>query len=353
MVEIDGSLGEGGGQVIRTALSLSALLGTPFRIRNIRQNRPKPGLRAQHLAAVRAMKEVCRAHAEGDRIGSKALLFWPNRAAGGVCRFDIGTAGATPLVLQALIPPLVYADRESRIVLTGGTHVPVSPPFHFLEHVFLPALKEMGGEIEASARVYGFYPKGGGEIDATIRPIGSTLLPLEDREKKVVWGVTGVSAVANLPLSIAERQKQAALLALRRLPIRVGIETTTVHSPGQGTFFFLKTEGAPCSAGFSSIGVRGKRAEQVGTEAALALLDYYNGEGCIDPHLADQLVLYQALAEGRSFFTTTTVTQHLLTNLAVVKQFVNMEYRVEGGPGTPGRVYIHGIGLHPGGRPLA
>jgi RNA 3'-terminal phosphate cyclase (ATP) len=345
MIEIDGAFGEGGGQLIRTALSLSALLGTPFRITNIRQNRPKPGLRAQHLAAVRAVKEISGAHVDGDRIGSRDLLFEPGRVVGGDYRFDVGTAGSTPLVLQSLIPPLAYARKESHITLVGGTHVPISPPFHFLDVVFLPVLREMGANIHGSIRVYGFYPRGGGEIEARIGPVENEILkPFDCPADKAVWGVTGISAVANLPLSIAERQQEAALLLLRKLTMRVEIETISVHSPGAGTFIFLKTEGGPCRAGFSSIGVRGKRAEQVGTEAAVTLLDYYHRDGCIDPHLADQLVIYQALAGGESSFTTTAITQHLLTNLALVKQFLHMEYRIEGTEGASGKVKIHGVG---------
>ncbi len=345
MLEIDGSMGEGGGQIIRTSLGLSALLGIPFRITNIRMNRPKPGLRAQHLAAVRAVKTVCDAEVEGDEIGSRRLSFMPSVPRGGTYRFEIGTAGATTLVLQALLPPLIYAEEPSRLSLSGGTHVPISPPFHFLREVFLPALSELGAHTQASIKVYGFYPHGGGEIEAAVAPVPSVALhPLVSPTEKSLWGVRGVSAVANLPLSIAERQKEAAQLVLRRLPARVEIDTQSVPSPGSGTFLFLKTEGAACRGGFSSIGVRGKRAEVVGTEAATALLDYHRRKGCIDPHLADQLVIYHALAEGESVFTTTAVTEHLFTNLAVIKRFVDVDYRVEGDPGAAGKVTIRGIG---------
>ena len=178
---------------------------------------------------------------------------------GGDYRFDVGTAGSTPLVLQSLIPPLVYASKESRITLVGGTHVPISPPFHFLRDVFLPVVREMGGKIDLSIKVYGFYPRGGGEIEAKIGPADDhSLHPFSCPAEKAVWSVTGVSAVANLPLSIAERQKEAALIVMRRLPVRVEIETASVRSPGAGTFLFLRSEGGPCRAGFSSIGVPGK-----------------------------------------------------------------------------------------------
>lgn len=346
MVEIDGGTGEGGGQIIRTALSLSALLGIPFCIENIRKNRSRPGLRAQHLAAVRVLKRICNARVEGDEIGSARLFFEPGTSKAGAYRFDIGTAGATPLVLQALLPPLLFARDPSRVSLTGGTHVPISPTFNFVGRVFLPFLFEMGIDVAASLKAYGFYPRGGGEIEAEIRPLvqkalESPALP----EKKAIWSVRGISAVSRLPLSVADRQKSAALETLKEISLSAQIDVgSAAPSPGTGTFLFLEAKGGPCRAGFSSIGVRGKRAETVGREAASALIEYYRRPGCIDPHLADQIVLYLALARGASSFTTTEVTPHLLTNLSVIEKFLQSTSFVEGAPGSPGRITIEGIG---------
>jgi RNA 3'-terminal phosphate cyclase (ATP) len=348
MIEIDGGMGEGGGQIIRTALSLSALLGTPFLIDNIRKNRPKPGLRAQHLVAVRAVKTISKARVEGDQIGSTRLFFEPRKVEPGTYRFDIGTAGATPLVLQALLPPLLFTDVPSHLSLTGGTHVPISPPLNFVQEVFVPFLFEMGFEVRVSLGVYGFYPRGGGHIAAAIKPLGR--VPLESidlPQTKSIWMVRGVSAVGNLPLSIAERQKNAALETLKAIAAPVEIETVSVApSPGTGTFFFLQALGGQCRGGFSSIGIRGKRAETVGMEAASALLEYYRKPGCVDPNLADQIVLYMALAHGTSSFTTTEVTPHLLTNLSIIEMFTRSRSRIEGEAGAPGRVTIEGIAFH-------
>jgi len=346
MVEIDGSLGEGGGQIIRTSLSLSALTNTPFLIANIRSRRPKPGLRAQHLSAARAMQEIAGAHLEGDEIGSEKIIFEPGAVRGGIFRFDIGTAGATSLVLEALLPPLLYADSGSRISLRGGTHVPISPPFHFIRDVFLPFLSELSIQVKTSIKTYGFYPKGGGEIEAEVAALGARPLDrVEFPENKAIWAVRGISAVANLPLSIAERQKQAALAALKGLTPTIEVDTRSVSSPGTGTFLFLKAEGGACRAGFSSIGVRGKRAETVGSEAASALLEYWRRPGCVDPLLADQIVIYMALSRGRSSLTTTAITPHLLTNLAVIEKFLHNGYHVEGQTGSPGKVTIDGVGF--------
>lgn len=345
MIEIDGRFGEGGGQIIRSALSLAALTGRSFRIFNIRNNRPKPGLRAQHVSAVRAVKAVSDASVKGDSIDSRDLLFEPGGLKAGLYTFDIGTAGATPLVLQALLPPLIFAGGPSRVSLSGGTHVPISPSFHFIRDIFLPMLRELGIVVSASVLTYGFYPRGGGQIEADIQPVGEhSIRSMSLREKKVVWGVGGTSAVANLPLSIAERQKSAALGLLSGRGLAAEIDISSVPSPGRGTFLFLTSKDGPCRAGFSSIGVRGKRAEEVGIEAAQAFLDYYVNEGCIDPHLADQLVMYLALAHGESSFTTTGVSPHLLTNLWVIKKFLDIDYTVEGDVGTPGKVWMRGAG---------
>jgi len=345
MIEIDGSFGEGGGQILRTALSLSALLGVPFRIFNVRGNRPRAGLRAQHLAAVRAVKAVSGASVEGDALDSKDLRFWPSHLKGGTWRFDLGTAGATPLVLQTLLPPLIFARGPSHLLLTGGTHVPISPPFHFFQHIFLPLLSSLDIRASGTIRTYGFYPRGGGEVEAHLWPHDKgPLIPPSFPEEKTVRAIRGVSAVANLPLSIAERQRDSALTVLEKVPLDTVIETRSVPSPGRGTFLFLETEAAVCSAGFSSIGVRGKRAEEVGSEAAEALSAYLGTKGCLDPHLSDQIVIYLALARGRSAFTTTRITPHLVTNLWVIDRFLDLSYTVEGQVGSPGRVSLTGVG---------
>ncbi len=345
MIEIDGKFGEGGGQIIRTALSLAALTGSAFRIFNIRSNRPKPGLRAQHLSAVRAVKAVSDASVEGDTIDSRELRFKPGPLRAGTYTFDIGTAGATPLVLQALLPPLIFAEDPSRVLLSGGTHVPISPPFHFIGDVFLPTVRDLGVIVRASLVTYGFYPRGGGQIAADIQGVeGQGIRSVSFQGKKVIWGVSGISAVANLPLTIAERQKRAVLSHLAGRGLSAEIEISSVPSPGHGTFVFLMSRDGPCRAGFSSIGVRGKRAEVVGEEVARAFLDYYSNDGCIDPHLADQLVIYLALAHGESSFTTTAVSSHLITNLWVISKFLDIRYAVEGDVGMPGKVWIRGAG---------
>jgi RNA 3'-terminal phosphate cyclase (ATP) len=344
MIEIDGSYGEGGGQIVRTALSLSCLLGKPFHLIDIRKGRPKPGLMPQHLVAVRAAQQLSRAEVRGDAKGSTELFFSPKGAEGGVFSFDIATAGSTSLVLQTLIPALLFCREKSSVTLRGGTHVPFSPSFYYLKEIFAPILRRLGLDIRLDIDSYGFYPKGGGVIRAEIEPTRG-IMPLRIRKRGELSRIDGCSAVGNLPLSIAERQKQALLeMILPVMPLWGGhthIEILNVPSVGQGSFIFLRAESANFLAGFSSLGARGKRAEVVAEEVAREFLAYYAVEGALDPHLADQVVLYLSLCEEQSVFTTSAITRHLLTNLWVISLFHDFLYNIDGEIGEPGTVTIN------------
>ena len=344
MIEIDGSFGEGGGQILRTALSLSCLFQKPFRIFNIRKDRKKPGLMPQHLTGVRAAQLISCAEVQGDCAGSMELSFSPAEVKGGSFFFDIGTAGSTMLVLQTLIPALIFSKGKTILTLVGGTHVPFSPSFHYVRDVFLPFLKKTGIGITLSVESYGFYPKGGGKIRTEMFPV-QEVIPLRVTDRGKMLGVKGISGVGNLPLSIAERQRNAVLEKL--LPYgsaythHTDIELLDVPSPGQGTFLFLKAESEHSIAGFTALGERGKRAEAVGDEAATELLEYLRTDAVLDPHLADQLVLYLSLCKKQSLFTTCPITRHLLTNLWVINLFHECRYDVEGEIGKPGTVRIN------------
>ncbi len=339
MIEIDGSYGEGGGQILRTSLSLSCMLQKPFRICNIRKSRKKPGLMPQHLACVRALKKICDAKVRGDEQGSGELVFEPAQTRPGEYFFDIGTAGSTSLLLQAILPPLAFADTQSRLVLRGGTHVPFSPSFHHIGEVFVPVLAECGMNLDVSIEKYGFYPKGGGEIIVHVTPTRD-VQSLELQKRGEIKDIRGLSSVGNLPLDIAERQKKAAIRVLSSVEPMVTVDTMSVDAIGQGTFIFLKIEGERCYAGASAIGARGKRAEAVGEEAARYLRRFIETSACLDEHTADQIVLYLAMAESNSVFTTSRVTRHLMTNLAVIERFKNVTCTVEGGPGAGATVSI-------------
>lgn len=348
MIVINGSYGEGGGQVLRTSLTLSALLGEPMRIESIRARRRKPGLQAQHLTGVWAIAQICDAELEGADLGSLTLTFKPRSSPrDGEYSFDVaqarkgGSAGATSLVFQTLLLPLAFAPGQSRLTLCGGTHVAWSPPFHYLRHVYLPTLARMGLEVRAEIKRWGWYPIGGGEVTATINGRGDSELSgldlVERGELKRVWGI---SATSNLPSHIGQRQKKRAEEYLRKRGFAPRIEIVDAPSPGRGTVAFLAAEYEHAVAGFSSPGRRGKPAEKVAEEACCEFMAYHSSGACLDKHLADQLILPLALVSGSSAFTTCEITPHLLTNVWVVEQFLDVRFEIEGEEGQKGGVRI-------------
>ncbi|HZE22245.1 MAG TPA: RNA 3'-terminal phosphate cyclase, partial [Desulfobaccales bacterium] len=284
MLSLDGSHGEGGGQILRTALSLAALTGTPIRIKRIRAGRPKPGLRPQHLTAVQALAQVAQAEVTGAQLGSQELTFRPGTPKGGRYHFDVaartGSAGSVTLIAQALLPPLLQAGTPADVILKGGTHVPWSPPAHYLNHVFLPTLAVMGAEVQMSLERWGWYPKGGGEVRLDIRP-AHALSGVEWRPPPAGAAFRALSASARLPEHVARRQ--AARLEARLGPA-VPVEIIRVNGPAPGS---LVCVWGP-RAGFSALGARGKPAEQVADEAADAFLTFQKSGAALDRHLADQ-----------------------------------------------------------------
>ena len=344
--KIDGSYGEGGGQVLRTALNLCAVLGRDVEIERIRAGREKPGLRPQHLTGVRALARISGAKLEGDEIGSQFLSFCPGKARGGIYRFNVaeerGSAGAVTLVLQVLLLPLCLNTSSSEVTLLGGTHVPWSPPFHYLSMVLFPTLARMGLRCEAEIEKWGWYPKGGGVIRVKIIPVEelrSIDLSIRGKTKKII----GISASSNLPAHIALRQKERAHQRIKeRLRLSPDIQVMDRGaSLGRGTALFLLLESEGGLSGFSALGRRGMRAEKVADESVDQLFEHIDSGGCLDPHLSDQLIPFAALARGKSVFTVSRITRHLLTNIWVVKQFLDVRIDVEGREGESGRVEIH------------
>jgi len=339
LIEIDGSYGEGGGQILRTALALSAILQKPFTIHHIRSKRKNPGLQAQHLEAAEALARITEAQTEGFKFGSQKITFIPQKILPGDYQFEVRTAGSVSLLLQAVFLPLCLANEKSNLTLVGGTHVPWSPPFHCLSEVLLPTLKSMGVSAEATIEKWGFYPKGGGKIQLKINPVHE-FKPIYLFDRSPLKKIRGISAISNLPKHVADRQREQALKRIQR-ELKIDAEITILYdvpSNGLGSFLFLLAEYEKTLAGFSSLGARGKPAEKVADEAVDFLKNYFSSEGCIDPHLADQLVPFMALAKGNSSFTTTRITEHLLTNLWVIQHFLDVTISREGERGERGRV---------------
>jgi len=348
MVHIDGSYGEGGGQVLRTSLSLAALLGCDLEITGIRAGRPKPGLAAQHVTCVRAAAAVCSAEVRGDEVNSGQVAFRPGKLQAGDYLFDVSdvrsSAGSVSLVLQTVLPPLLFAGAPSRVVLRGGTNVPWSPPFEYLGHVFLPTIRRMGAECTLERTRGGWYPAGGGEIVARICPIQRPLRPLSLTDRGSLRALEAVTTVSDrLPEHIAQRQLQGALQELPTQVSRLARRTTHRPEGGPGTAVLLAGTWESGQAGASALGQRGKPAEQVGAEAGEEFRAFIESGAAVDTHLADQLLLYAALAEETSRYTAQERTLHLDTNAWVIHQFLG-DRVVIGGDG-PAEVSVEGIGL--------
>jgi RNA 3'-terminal phosphate cyclase (ATP) len=337
MIEIDGSWGEGGGQILRSALTLAVLTGKAVRIDDIRAGRRKPGLMAQHLQAVRAAAAVSGARVEGARQGSGALVFEAAGVKAGEYRFDIGTAGSVALVLQTVLLPLAAGGGFSRVTVTGGTHVPWSPSYHYLSRIWFPCLRRLGMKAEISMSRAGFYPRGGGLVSAAVRP-ALPKAPLRLTDPGRLLSVRILSAVANLDESIAERQSRQALSRLEGCGAPLQVEHLSMPAPGPGTMLMVQGEFEHSRCGYAALGERGKPAERVADEAVDRFLAFLASGAAVDEHLADQMLIPLALAPGTSELRSARVTRHLLTNAWIIGQFLPAKIEIEGGVGEVGLV---------------
>ena len=342
-IRIDGSYGEGGGQILRTALSLACVLKKDVQIYDIRKGRRIPGLQPQHLTCVNACRDITDADVEGNKLQSIFLRFSPKTIKGGDFLFDVakikGSAGSVSLVLQSILLPLILAEKSTQVQIKGGTHVPWSPAFTYLEQVFFPTIRKIGCEVKGEIKKWGWYPKGGGEVTFSINPV-EKLLPLNLLERGKLLKLSGISAVSNLPISIAKRQRDQANKILREKRFSTDIELVEAPSMGKGTFFFILAEFENSLAGFSSLGEIKKRAETVAEEACQDFLKFMETNAAIEKHIADQLIPYLLLTGDKSTFAVSSVTQHLLTNIWVVKNFLPVRIEVEGKEGEKGKVFI-------------
>ncbi|UVS70434.1 RNA 3'-terminal phosphate cyclase [Nitrososphaera viennensis] len=336
-IKIDGSQGEGGGQILRTAISLSAVTGTPVEVTDIRAKRENPGLRPSHLAAVKVVADLFGARVENLQVGAEWVRFSPSaggRFAGGPRRVDIGTAGSISLTLMAAIPAVSLSGNGLEIEITGGTDVRASPTTDYMRYVVSEAYRSAGIKFSLDVLKRGYYPKGGGIVKATIEPC-SKPAPVELLNGRAV-APRITSVCSQLPKHVAERQISAALLSLEKSGIKCTNYTAsfeTAPSPGTSMLVYSASDFGGPFVGGDSIGEVGKRAEQVGQEAAARYLESTLAGAAVDPFLADMLVLPMCLAKGISKYRTSRVTEHLRTNLQVARQVAGCKYDIVQSPG--------------------
>ena len=327
MLRIDGSFGEGGGQILRSSVALSALTGKDMEIVNIRSKRQRCGLAAQHLTAVRGVAELCGAEMEGDELGSTSLVFRPGEVHGGEYEFNVGTAGSVTLVLQACMLAAVHADGPVTMTIRGGTNVRMSPPVDHYLNVLLPLLSDMHVDAELEVLQRGFYPQGGGIVTATVMP-PRAVMPLDLKERGQSRGIEATSFVQNLPEHIAQRMEHAVRKSLLGERIVADRQLSSGPSSGAGIYLCAKYDNALLSA--DALGERGVPAERVGENAAQRMREEIDGGGTLDVHTADQLLPYMALAGGPSTFTVGELTSHLTTQMWLLPQFLPVDIEVDG-----------------------
>lgn len=329
VIELDGAIG--GGQVLRSGLSLSMVTGRTLSIKNIRARRSRPGLMRQHLTAVLAAAQVCGAKVQGAQLGSQTLLFEPGTIQGGDYRFSIGTAGSCTLVLQTVLPALLRAPTASRVTICGGTHNPLAPPVDFLQRAWLPLLRGMGARIELNLNRYGFVPAGGGELEAFIQP--SVLSPLQLVQRGNLLESRAITLNAGLPAQVSERQFKRVR---QRLPFDAAqclpVEIDPLQGPGN--VLMLEYVHAHVTEVFSAFGLANLRAETVADQAIDQAVAWQGADTAVGEHLADQLLLPMALAGGGRF-TTSRMSEHLHSNMRVIQRFlpvvIDSHVREEGG----------------------
>ena len=352
MIQIDGSILEGGGQILRVAIALSSITQQPVSISNIRAKRNPPGMRRQHVVAIKSVAALTESEVRGLHVGSKEVTFIPGKIRGGSFSFKIGTAGSTTLVLQAFIPVTSYAPKKVSIEIHGGTNNQMAPPVEYFQTVFLPILRKMNYTGNISLLRRGFYPKGEGLVRGEFYPARS-LIPLNLTEAADVSKITGLSFSCKLPNHIPDRMAAEASHVLNK----TGFENVEVNiqnlqdgdvgcsvNPGCGLILFAElTNGIRISA--DSLGEIGKSAERVGQEAAQNLIEQLKTKAPVDMHLGDQLIIWAGLADGQSRFHVSKLTPHTLTAIDVFQRILNVKFKIEGTLGHSAIITVNGVGL--------
>ncbi|HEV6966825.1 RNA 3'-terminal phosphate cyclase [Roseateles sp.] len=329
MIEIDGSVGEGGGQILRTSLALSMCTGQPFTLTKIRAGRAKPGLMRQHLTCVNAAAEVCGAEVQGAELNSQSLVFTPGPVRAGDYVFNVGTAGSCTLVLQTVWPALMLTDAPSRLKLGGGTHNPMAPPFHFLERAYAPLLAKLGAKADLALRRLGFYPAGGGEIEATIWPAKGSLQPFDVNDRGAKLESFAECFAPALPRSVARRELEQLGTSLGWVDGQLR-EAACRQNEGPGNALLATLAYEHVSEVFTAFGEKGVSAEHVAKEVAREVRAYQVSSAALGPHLADQWALPLALGlwcrGGEASYTCAELTPHATTNFDVIEQFLPVQF---------------------------
>jgi len=343
-IRIDGSYGEGGGSLLRYAIALSSVTMKPVEIYNIRVKRANPGLRPQHLNAVRALARITEATVEGDEVGSTALRFIPRKRAGGSFEIDIGTAGSISLIIQAILPACISSEEEISLRIRGGTDVPLAPPIDYMAEVFLRNMVPLGVRAELKLLRRGHYPRGGGIVELHASP--SKLFPIDKVRGEKFDRVLGRCHAVKLPRSVVERISSSAIDTLRKEGLRVEIEEEWSEDGhlGPGAGIVLWTDSNP-RIGADELGEKGKPSEVVGKNAASKLLDEIKAGMAFDSHMGDMIIPYLALASGRSRVGISKLTLHAESNIWLVERFLPVKFIVQGGVGSPTVIEVEGAGL--------
>lgn len=350
-IEIDGSHGEGGGQILRVSVALAAVTGKPIKIHRIRVKRSPPGIRPQHETAVRAVAQLSQAEVKGLNIGSTELEFHPHQIRGGKHLFDTGTAGSTSLVLQSLMPAMAFAEEETSAEIRGGTNNPLAPPIEYIQEVLAPTLAKMSFKATINLAKRGFYPKGGGIVHAKAKPT-KKLNPINLTEFGETRRIHGIAYSSKLPNHIVERIAKSAEATLKDTDIEVSIEKEQLWpqdsrcaiSPGCGIVLFAETS-TGAVLGSDSLGEIGKPSEKVGREAAETMLRQLEAKAPADRHLEDQLIIYMALASGRSELRVEEVTPHTVSCIYVANAIADADFETAGEKNRLTSIICRGIGL--------
>lgn len=331
MITIDGSQGEGGGQIVRSSLALSLVTGQPVTIENVRAKRSRPGLMRQHLTAFQAAAEIGKAVVEGDAIGSRKVTFHPHELIAGEYTFNIGTAGSTMLVLQTVLPALMVAEGPSQVILEGGTHNPFAPPFDFLQRAYAPLVARLGPKIEMTLERPGFYPAGGGRAVVSIEPV-SQLRPLSLLERGNLVRRSVRALVSNLPAHIGERECRRVISKCNWGKETGDVEEVT-NARGPGNALIVEIASQHVTEVFTSFGEKGRPAEAVAEKCVKQVLRYLKGDVPVGEYLADQLILPLSIGAGQGTgggkFRTLSLSPHSTTHLDVVQRFLDIEVEVE------------------------